>query len=75
MRSGCVPVGIGESWEVQEAYGRLEPRCPLLDLFAETKPDMIKLAQWLITEGWETVSAECLAWDRNFRARIRKLLN
>lgn len=75
MRLGCVPVGCAPQEEVEESYSRLEPRCPLLDLYAPTVAGMLALARDLISdaERWGRASADCRAWDAACRARIRRL--
>ena len=72
MRLGCVPVGKAAAWEVQEAFGRLRPRCPLLDLYADSTEGMVDLARGLLqAERWTELSASVRDWDEKCRAELR----
>jgi hypothetical protein len=73
LRCGCVPVGIGQRWEVQECLGRLRPRCPLLDLYAEDEAGLLALASALVSDEqrWQRASAALLQWDAACRAELR----
>jgi len=73
MRLGCVPVGVAAAWEVQEAFGRLRPRCPLLDLYADSTEGMVALARGLLeAPRWTMLSASVRAWDAECLAELKR---
>lgn len=73
MRLGCVPVGKAAAWEAQEAFGRLRPRCPLLDLYADSSEAVVDLARGLLdAPRWTELSASVRAWDAECLAELRR---
>lgn len=73
LRCGCVPIGVGEPWEVTQSFSRLKPRCPLLDLYAKDEEDLVALARSLLSDPtlWQRTSSDLLQWDASCRAVIR----
>lgn len=73
MRLGCVPVGKASAWEVAEAFGRLSPRCPLLDLYAESTEELLELATSLLLDAprWTELSSMGRSWDAQCLAELK----
>ena len=73
MRCGCVPIGLGEAWEVEKSFSRFKPRCPLLDLYAPDEESLVELGLSLVSDSalWQRISSSLVRWDASCRAVIR----
>ena len=69
MTRGCTPLGKGGQEEVEECFGRLRPRCPLLDLYRNSTGELLELAVALTAQRAERQRLS--TWGRQSMSECR----